>query len=369
MKSVKVIEIINGETVFNLASSEAGDDWIRAGRLLQEGKIAEFEKMDNTPMYYRDDEMITNQLKSEMENKIETTIREITLSVIQFNTDIEFNNPDIINKFITDFEPLFESFKLQYPENKNDEYCINFKDDISDLFDELFVQGDLIRRIDSSGKEILNILRGLAEKNPNISAILEKRNKGESRLKDIEDLINEIPKGAITLKEAPEVLCKLIAIKKNGNPLNSIPDNRSNSIKKQPGRNLLNDFVSKYQGLYNSKTNEPETIIEKEYINLIYKRFKEHINEPLDLWFERFVYSGKPVNPIKTDSQSKEGSNKLVLIGILAAIQTATGNNFDFDKFVLTRFGIKNYQKAKADHKQKKTYIETVKDCNAILKK
>ena len=54
MKKVKAIEIINGVTVFNLAASEANDDWIRAARLLKEGKIRGFEEMDAKPMYYRE---------------------------------------------------------------------------------------------------------------------------------------------------------------------------------------------------------------------------------------------------------------------------------------------------------------------------
>jgi hypothetical protein len=55
MKKVKAIEIINGVTVFNLAASEANDDWIRAARLLKEGKIKEFEEMDAKSVYYREE--------------------------------------------------------------------------------------------------------------------------------------------------------------------------------------------------------------------------------------------------------------------------------------------------------------------------
>ena len=58
MKRVKAIEIINGETVFNLASTAANDDWIRAGRLFKEGKLDELKTMDETSMYYRPDSMI-----------------------------------------------------------------------------------------------------------------------------------------------------------------------------------------------------------------------------------------------------------------------------------------------------------------------
>jgi hypothetical protein len=55
MKKVKAIEIKNGEPVFNLAASEANDDWIRTARLLKEGNIQEFEEMDAKPMYYQEE--------------------------------------------------------------------------------------------------------------------------------------------------------------------------------------------------------------------------------------------------------------------------------------------------------------------------
>jgi len=58
MKKVKAIRKINGETVYNLASTAANDDWIRAGRLLKEGKLDELKAMDETSMYYRPDSMI-----------------------------------------------------------------------------------------------------------------------------------------------------------------------------------------------------------------------------------------------------------------------------------------------------------------------
>jgi hypothetical protein len=68
MGKVKAIEIKNGETVFNLASTEANDDWIRAARLLKEGKISEFEKNDAKPMYYREEKDL-NQAKRKRRKK------------------------------------------------------------------------------------------------------------------------------------------------------------------------------------------------------------------------------------------------------------------------------------------------------------
>jgi hypothetical protein len=58
MKRVKTIEVKDGETTFNLASTEANDDWIRAARMLKEGKLTELERMNKTPMYYRDEKLL-----------------------------------------------------------------------------------------------------------------------------------------------------------------------------------------------------------------------------------------------------------------------------------------------------------------------
>ena len=48
---VNAIEYIDGEIVYDLSCTEANDDWIRAARLLKAGKMKEFDKMNNTPMY------------------------------------------------------------------------------------------------------------------------------------------------------------------------------------------------------------------------------------------------------------------------------------------------------------------------------
>lgn len=118
-----------------------------------------------------------------------------------------------------------------------------------------------------------------------------------------------------------------------------------------------------------TEQSSPEPIIDVEYINIIYKNFKEYFDESLQSWTERFIRNGQPVNPIKLDPKAKEGSNRLVLIAILAAIQTATGNEFDFNEFAFIRFGIKNFQKAKSDHKHKQTYKDIYEKCNRIIKK
>lgn len=117
-------------------------------------------------------------------------------------------------------------------------------------------------------------------------------------------------------------------------------------------------------------SNIVEPVIGREYLTLIHRKYKDELNEPLDSWIERFVYPiGNPVDPIVIDKKVVPGSNRLVLIAILATIQTITLNNFVFKKFVLDRFGLKNFEKAKTDHKDKKEFIDVKKACNDILKK
>ena len=47
---VNAIEEKDGEPVYNLSNSAANDDWIRAARLLRQGKTEELEEMQNTQM-------------------------------------------------------------------------------------------------------------------------------------------------------------------------------------------------------------------------------------------------------------------------------------------------------------------------------
>ena len=55
MKLKRVIEVeVNedGEITFNLSARASGADWIRAARLLKAGKLDEYKRLENTPMYY-----------------------------------------------------------------------------------------------------------------------------------------------------------------------------------------------------------------------------------------------------------------------------------------------------------------------------
>ena len=45
-----------GNMIINLAAYEGSEDWIRAGRMLEQCKINEYNRMMNTPLYVEDEE-------------------------------------------------------------------------------------------------------------------------------------------------------------------------------------------------------------------------------------------------------------------------------------------------------------------------
>jgi hypothetical protein len=131
----------------------------------------------------------------------------------------------------------------------------------------------------------------------------------------------------------------------------------------------LNYLHTKQTEQSDIKPTAPEPIIKREYLTFIHLRFKEWIKEPPDIWVERFIKDGSPVDRINIESEAKEGSRRLVILAILEAIHLAIGNAFDYQKFVNERFGISAFYKAKGVHEVKKGYIDTLKECNDILKK
>jgi hypothetical protein len=135
--------------------------------------------------------------------------------------------------------------------------------------------------------------------------------------------------------------------------------------------NLARDLNEYVKWLKNYSIQNSEPIIPDEYIGLIFDEFKDHFNkETKSHWTERFRYpSTIPIEPILACREAREGSDRLVLIAILAAIQKETGNKFSYNKFVFERFGIKAFEKMKSDHQKKQTYTVTSEKCNAILKK
>ena len=252
-----------------------------------------------------------------MNKAIDDTIKEIIFSIIQFNADIENNNAAGLKKFIDNFIALLKRFKSLT--NRHESEYIDFKDEFSGLFTYLFVMGE----------------------------------------------IYELAGNLITQKENEGIEGVIIAIRQNGNPLNGIS-------KISPGGNLFNEFVLKYQGLYfKDSLPDPEglnPIIERGRLALIYWTYKTYIDEPDNAWIKRFCPNEAPVNPLKLDPKAKEGSNKLVMLAILASIQDNRKESFNYNDFVLDRFGIMNFDKARHDHKYKPEFTKIFEECNTILK-
>jgi hypothetical protein len=114
-----------------------------------------------------------------------------------------------------------------------------------------------------------------------------------------------------------------------------------------------------------------EPIIKNEHSGLIYEKYKDNFKgETKELWNKRFIFpDSNPVDPILVEYEAREGTNKLILIAILAAINETTSDNFPFDKFVKERFGIKAFRKAKSDHKGKAEYNKVIAECRLIFRK
>ena len=56
-RKVKTIEKNDkGDIIINLASTAANDDWIRAARLIKQGKTKELDEMQKQQMYYYEDD-------------------------------------------------------------------------------------------------------------------------------------------------------------------------------------------------------------------------------------------------------------------------------------------------------------------------
>ncbi len=112
-----------------------------------------------------------------------------------------------------------------------------------------------------------------------------------------------------------------------------------------------------------------ELIISDLVIIAIFNKYKHHFkNETPESWMRRFDRAMAPLPPIDIEPAAKEGSNRLVLIAILSAIQDTTGNAFNFYDHVKTHFGISAFGPARSRSKDKKTFKEIKEYCKAILR-
>jgi hypothetical protein len=117
---------------------------------------------------------------------------------------------------------------------------------------------------------------------------------------------------------------------------------------------------------------DSHAIVPVEYTGIIFRKYKNFfVGETKEMWNKRFVYPASEfVPPISISKSATEGSSRLILIAILACIQDVrTTNNFDFAQFVKDRFGVLNFYKAKCEHQQKHSYIDTYNWCKSILSK
>jgi curved DNA-binding protein CbpA len=121
-----------------------------------------------------------------------------------------------------------------------------------------------------------------------------------------------------------------------------------------------------------NKITQPEqvTIIDKIYLIHFYNQFKSYFpDETKESWLQRFIYPCQTsIDPIKIESKVKGENNRLILLTILDAVWEFPHPDFIYNDFVLRRFGIRNFQKAKCDWKESSEYKENLKICRQILK-
>ena len=72
MAKVKIISRSRGVPVFNMNASELGADWLKARRLLKEGKIEEMRQLDKMPMFTEplDEEEFIDSLNARIDRKL-----------------------------------------------------------------------------------------------------------------------------------------------------------------------------------------------------------------------------------------------------------------------------------------------------------
>jgi hypothetical protein len=116
------------------------------------------------------------------------------------------------------------------------------------------------------------------------------------------------------------------------------------------------------------QTQEP--IIAAALLGAILYKYENLFKDDAEQWLNRFRYPNmNTIDKIKLKaSEAREDTDRLTLIAILAAIQESTGNSFDYNDFVLKRFGLTNFEQAKNKHKMKNTYAKVFADCRKILK-
>ncbi|MCK9282325.1 MAG: hypothetical protein M0P71_17045 [Melioribacteraceae bacterium] len=107
-----------------------------------------------------------------MNRDIDDTIKEITLSIIQFDTDIKTIDPDGINKFINDFERLYEILFIDYKYNESE-----FKKEVQKIFEYLFSDEKIFDYAFRKFKDEYGAIPMNSELNPLLKKIYDIRTK------------------------------------------------------------------------------------------------------------------------------------------------------------------------------------------------
>lgn len=134
--------------------------------------------------------------------------------------------------------------------------------------------------------------------------------------------------------------------------------------------NLAEDLYCYIGWLKEFSAQETTSIIEKEVIIEIFKEYYMYFKtESKESWMNRFLYpNSKPIAPINITRDSREDSNRLILLGILCSIHDDKMGMLDFNAFVRDRFGLKGFETAKSRYKYTSTAQKAFKKCNSIIK-
>lgn len=132
----------------------------------------------------------------------------------------------------------------------------------------------------------------------------------------------------------------------------------------------LLDTARRFIEYLRDTTLQAEFVIEGTYLSLIYTEYKDLINEGKSIWLKRFDLNSPPIEPMILASKDKKGADRLSIIAILSSIQKYKRDykSFNFNDFILDRFGIKNFDKAKHDNKDKPEFQAIFNNCKSILK-
>jgi len=102
----------------------------------------------------------------------------------------------------------------------------------------------------------------------------------------------------------------------------------------------------------------------------IWEVYGSEFNEDKDSWRKRWMDNSNILNPILVDEKVKEDNNRLKLLAILSFIQkNSPRKDFNYNNYVLQKFGIKGFKKAISDHKDKPGFNKVYDNCVKLLNK